>query len=92
MFGTNISFPDLTLWLLFGIGGLIERFGAMHIQVYSLTNHIVWHIANGISGALFLVTSFLLVPHIGTFGFAAGIIIANVGFYSWYSARYSYQC
>lgn len=91
MFGTNISFPDLTLWLLFGIGGLIERFGAMHIQVYSLTNHIVWHIANGIGGALFLVTSFLLVPHISTFGFAAGFIVANLGFYSWYSARYSYH-
>lgn len=90
-FQTNIRFPDITLWVLFGIGGLIERFGAMHIQVYSLTNHIVWHVANGVGGVLFLVTSFALVPYVSTYGFAAGLIIANLGFYSWYSARHSYR-
>jgi len=88
---TNISFPDPILWALFGLGGLAERFGAMHINIYSLTNHIIMPIANGIAGILFIVTSIVLVQHIGTYGFAVGLIVANLGFYSWYSARHSYR-
>lgn len=34
---------------------LLERVGALHIQLYSLSNHIVWHIANGITAILYLV-------------------------------------
>jgi O-antigen/teichoic acid export membrane protein len=90
-FGSDIAFPDQLLWVLFGIGGLIERFGAMHIQVYSLTNHIVWHKANGVTGILFIFVSMILVPYIDTYGFAIGYIVANIGFYSWYSALKSYR-
>jgi O-antigen/teichoic acid export membrane protein len=91
MTGKGMNFPSPMLVALFGIGGLVERFGAMHLQIYSLTNHIVWHTANGISGLLFILIAVLLVPYLGVYGFAIALVFANIGFYSWYSAKKSYQ-
>lgn len=86
----NIEFPNALLWVLFGIGGIVERYGAMHIQIYSFTNHIVWHIANGITGLLYLGICIALVPFYGLYGFALAYVLANLVFYAWYSARLSY--
>ena len=89
--GTNVEFPDGWLWNLFGMAILVERYGAMHLQLYSTTNHIVWHIANGISGTIFLFVALLGYPQFGVHVFPTGILAGNVGFYAWYSARYSYR-
>ena len=89
--GSSTQFVPPTLWALMGIAAFLDRFGAMHIQLYSTTNHIVWHIANGVSGLIYIVTSLLLVSTVGVYAFPIGLIIGYLGFYVWYSAIHSYR-
>lgn len=88
---SNTPFPDQLLWSLLGIGFFIERYGAMHIQLYSTTNRIIWHIANGITGIIFIITSFLLYNNLKIYAFPISIISGYLGFYFWYAARHSYR-
>ncbi len=88
---SKAAFPDALLWGLFGVGFFIERFGAMHIQIYSTTNRIIWHVANGITGTIYLIISFGLIRLIGVYAFPLAIIIGYSSFYSWYAAKHSYQ-
>ncbi|WP_319435001.1 hypothetical protein [Mycobacterium sp. RTGN5] len=89
--GSNAAFPSPLLWTLMGLAFFAERFGAMHIQLYSTTNKIIWHIANGVSGTIYLIVSLGLLKVIGVYAFPVGIIVGYYGFYSWYSAKHSYQ-
>lgn len=88
---SNAPFPDQLLWSLMGLGFFIERYGAMHIQLYSTTNRIIWHIANGIMGLIFSATSLMLLERIGIYAFPVGILAGYLGFYSWYAALHSYR-
>jgi hypothetical protein len=88
---SNAKFVSPSLWALLGLAIFVERYGAMHIQLYSTTNHIIWHIANGVSGAIYVFVSLLLFPKIGVYAFPIGMLAGYVGFYSWYSASHSYR-
>jgi uncharacterized membrane protein YdcZ (DUF606 family) len=88
---SNTPFVHPWLWSLLGIAIFVERYGAMHINLYSTTNHIIWHVANGVSGIVFVVVSALLFPHVGVYAFPAGLLAGNIGFYAWYSALHSYR-
>jgi O-antigen/teichoic acid export membrane protein len=89
--GSNASFPEPLLWSLMGGAFFIERFGAMHIQLYSTTNHIIWHVVTGVSGAVSLIVSLGFLGFIGIYAFPIGIIAGYLSFYSWYSAICSYK-
>ena len=89
--GSNAEFVPAGMWGLLGLGFLFERYGAHHIQLYSATNKIIWHIANGITGILFIITSIVAFPLLGVYSFPIGYIIGYAGFYSWYSAINSYK-
>lgn len=87
---SEVAFPEAKVWLLLGMGVIFERYGAMHIQMYSLTNKIIWHIANGITGLLIIVISFTLYPLLNVVAFPLAILLSNGLFYSWYSSSHSY--
>jgi hypothetical protein len=89
--GSQTPFLGTTMWLFLGVAFFVERYGAMHLQFYSLSNDIFWHVANGISGSIFLATSLLLLPHVGIAAFPVGIIFGYAGFYSWFSACRAYR-
>jgi len=59
----------------------LERVGAMHIQLYSLTNHVLWHIANGVTGTAVCVVTVMLVPTLGLMAFPLAMALAYLGFY-----------
>jgi hypothetical protein len=80
--GSKVSFVSPTLWCLVSIAFFIERVGAMHIQLYSVTNHIVWHIANGITGIAMLLMAVALYPSQGVAGFPIAMILAYGLFYT----------
>lgn len=86
---SNISFPELRLWGFLGVAGLTERYGAMHLQVYSTTNRIVWHWLNGCTGLVWLGGMVLLIPRFGFLAYPLAMLGANLGFYAWISARLS---
>lgn len=44
------NIPSLDLWAVLGLCFLVERLGSLHIQLYSITNNIIWHKANAASG------------------------------------------
>ncbi len=87
--GANVAFPDTVLWMALGVGFFFQRFGGMHMQLYSTTNHILWHIANGIGGSVIIIFALILGPTYGGKGFALAILIGNLS-YAVYSARKSY--
>ena len=89
--GSKAEFVSPILWVLMGLGMLIERYGAMHLQLYSTTNHIIWHIANGISGIICIIVTLFLLKPLGIYSFPVGYIAGFLGFYSWYSAIHSYR-
>jgi O-antigen/teichoic acid export membrane protein len=89
--GSNADFPTNLLWSLMGLAFFVERYGAMHLQLYSITNHILWHIANGITGSIYILVCLLLFKSVGVYAFPLGLIAGYLGFYSWYSAIYSYS-
>lgn len=89
--GSHAPFPGGLLWSLMGLAFFLERYGAMHIQLYSTTNHIIWHVANGGMGVIYLLTSCLLLKFIGVYAFAVGMIAGYLGFYCWFAAYHSYR-
>lgn len=89
--GSKAEFVSSDLWVLIGITFFIERYGAMHIQLYSTTNRIVWHIANGISGIMNIIFIFLTYSSLGVYSFPLGILVSYMGFYCWYAAMHSYR-
>ncbi len=91
LIGSNAAFADPLLWVLLGLGTLVERYGAMHIQLYSTTNHIIWHVANGVSGTIYLGVSVPLFGVVGVYAFPLGILTGYISFYSWYAAKHSYR-
>ncbi len=81
IFNLNTSLPDAVLWLLLSLGILIERAGAMHIQIYSLTNKIVWHYVNGITGICMIVMFLLFINRLGMIAFPLSLLISYTLFY-----------
>lgn len=88
---SQTQFVDQSLWILLGLAFYVHRFGAMHIQVYLSTNHIISHIADGISGILYVISSIILSRYIGIYAIPIGMFIGYLGFYTWYAARHSYR-
>lgn len=88
---SQVEFVSQPLWILLGLAFFAHRFGAMHMQVHMSTNHIVSHIVDGVSGLICIVSTILLSNYIGVYAIPVGMLIAYLGFYSWYAARYSYS-
>jgi len=88
---SNVNFPTQFLWAIMGFGILIERFGAMHIQLLSTTNKIIWHIANSVTGVVFLAIFFIGKQYLGLYIFPVALIGSNLAFYAWYCAVHSYR-
>jgi hypothetical protein len=91
MIHSNVMFPDDKLWFLMGLAFLIDRFGAMHLQLYSTTNHIIWHTLNGITGVLMIIFTYLLIDKYHLYAFPISMILAYSLFYSWYAPFLSYR-
>ena len=89
--GSNVNFPSSLVWCLLGLAFFLERYGAMHIQLYSTSNHIIWHIMTGISGSIMIIFSIILYPAIEVLAFPLAMLVAYLGFYSWYGAIHSYK-
>jgi len=88
---SKVPFVSQGLWLLLGIAFFINRYGSMHMYVYLSTNHVISHIADGVSGVIYIVFCVLLSKVMGVYSIPVAMIIGYLGFYSWYAAKYSYS-
>lgn len=91
LFSANTPFPSGDMWRLFGIAFLLERFGAMHIQAYSISNNIIWHTTAGTNGVLMIAIAALLYSHVGGLAFPLAMIGGHLLFFNWYSSMHSYR-
>ena len=93
LIGSNVSLVSEWIWIAMIFAYFFERYGALHLQLYSITNDIVWHIANGVSGLIFITFSFIFtaVAGLGVISFPLAMIISNLSFFVWYTARKSYK-
>jgi len=91
--GSNVTMVPAGIWIAMVSAYFFERYGALHLQLYSISNNIVWHIANGVSGIIFIGLSFLfaLVFKWGIISFPVALIISSISFFDWYSAGKSYK-
>lgn len=88
---SKTGFVSQQMWILLGFAFFVHRYGAMHIQIYLSTNHIISHIADGVSGALYILSALILRNFIGEYAIPVAMIIGYLGFYAWYAAKYSYR-
>ncbi len=79
---STVAFPDMGFWTLLGLAVFVERWGAMHLQIYSTTNHIIWHWLNGVTGLLWIFLMLVIAPFLGVFSYPLGMLIAYTVFYS----------
>ena len=89
--GSKTQFVSMNMWILMGAGYLAERVGAMHIQLYSTTNHIIWHIANGLTGCAMLLLSVILYSWLGAVALPLAMLVSYLCIYTpmaiYYSSR-----
>lgn len=88
---SDTKFVSNELWLLISLAYFIHRFGAMHMQLYLTTNHVIGHIADGVSGVIFIGVTLLLINSYQIYAIPIGMIAGYAGFYAWYSAYFSYK-
>lgn len=86
---SQTHFVSSQMWAILSLAFFVERYGAMHLQLFSLTNKIVWHIANGVTGALSIMLALAMFPLIGSIAMPAAMFLAYTGFYSIYSVKNS---
>lgn len=91
LIGSNADFPTHLLWSLMGLAFFVERYGAMHLQLYSITNQIIWHLVAVGFGVIYILTCLFLFDSIGVYAFPVGMLMGHLGFYSWFSAKHAYK-
>jgi hypothetical protein len=89
LIGSNISFPPKFYWSVFILAFAFERLGAMHIQLYTVTNNIIWHISNGIAGVLFILSSLVFNNLYGIIAFPMAYLFSNALFFTPFNIYYS---
>jgi hypothetical protein len=83
--GSQTQFPDHLFWLTLMSAVFVERFGGMHIQLLLTSNTAIAHVANGVTGAIWIVGLYVLFPIMGDLALPVSMFIAYAGFYAWYS-------
>jgi len=89
--GSDVPFPSDALWMTLLTYMVIERYGSMHLQLFSTTNKIIWHKANGIAGVIAVSFSLASFPYLEVLAFPVGLIVGYGFFYSWYCSLRSYR-
>jgi hypothetical protein len=82
LIGSKTQFVSFSMWTVMSLAFFVERFGAMHLQIYSLSNHILWHIANGVTGVIMVSVAAFGYTKIGLYAFPVGMLTGYAGFYA----------
>lgn len=80
LLGSSVQIPDQFIAIIMSLAFFFERYGAMHMQIYSLSNHIIWHKANGFTGLLMIVICVAGWPFLGVIAMPLALAVAYAGF------------
>jgi len=87
--GSRVTFVSELFWCVMSLAFFVERLGAMHLQLYSMTNHVIWHIANGVTGLLLLALAVVFYAWLGSIGLPLAMLVAYATFYCVYAMAHS---
>lgn len=86
---SKTSFATPMVFAVMALAFFVERFGAMHMQVYTLTNHVVAHIGYGFTGLLVCAGTVLLLPTMGLLAFPLAMLTGYMLFFAPFALHYS---
>ncbi|MGJ0237293.1 hypothetical protein ACQEPB_02075 [Novosphingobium fluoreni] len=86
LIGSSVHWPPYSLAALLGLAFFAERYGGMHMQLYSLTNHIIWHLVNGATGMTMIIAFAALWPFLGATALPLAMLIGYLGVCTWYAS------
>ena len=89
LIGGSVQLPDAKLSIILGFAFFAERYGGMHMQIYTLSNHVIWHIVNGLTGLIMIVSFVVLYPLAGDKAVPLAMLIGYGGFLCWTVSRRS---
>ncbi len=84
LIGSKVQMPPPELSALLGLAFFAERYGSMHMQIYTLTNHVIWHIVNGATGVIMIIAFVILWPLVGALAMPLAMLIGYGGLPLWY--------
>ena len=82
LIGSGTDFPETVLWVTLSLVFLLERYGAMHLQIYTTTNHVIWHTATAVTGSVAIILTFALLPILNEFSFPVAMIVGHLSYYA----------
>mgnify|MGYP000258183738 CR=1 FL=1 len=68
-------------WLYMSLACLFERIGAMYLQIYTISNDIIWHKINAVTAFLMLIFMYIFFSAIGVAGLPVAILFAYLFYY-----------
>mgnify|MGYP006891163128 CR=1 FL=1 len=83
LIGSSVHLPAYVISAVLVLAFFVERYSAMHIQIYSLTHHIVWHVMNGVTGVLMIVYASGMYPFIGRIALPLAMLFGYLTFFAW---------
>lgn len=82
LFGLNVNFISNDIWIWMGLAALLERNVSMFAETFAiLTNQIISHIGLIISGIIFLLLTYFLLPQLGIKAIPIAFFISYISFY-----------
>jgi hypothetical protein len=87
---SEIVFVNMEFWCLLGAAIFANRFGTMHLHTYTSTNHIITHIADTISGLIYIFLIWILSQYSPTYAIPLSML-ASYLFLSCFASFYSYK-
>lgn len=91
MIRSNVEFVQPSLWILISWAFFFERYGAMHLQLYTTSNKIIWHKITLISGSINIFIVIFTFQKFEVYSFPLGVLGSYLLYYSWYAAAHSYR-
>ncbi|GGZ16002.1 hypothetical protein [Novosphingobium colocasiae] len=85
--GWRHAFVDVPTWALLAAGLMVQRYGAAHLQHYTITNHVTWHWLDGLTGVFNILFCVALIPLAGTKGAALANLLSLLPLYAWLPTR-----
>jgi hypothetical protein len=87
--GAEVAWPSAEIWVALGLAIFFERYGAMHLQLHTLSHTVRWHVANGISGLIAVAVMLISQDALGVMAVPVGLGVGYIFFYCPYARMLS---
>jgi hypothetical protein len=76
LIGAKVSFVSEQTWVLLTFGFYFERVSSMYLQYHSISNKVIWHISNGLTGGVMILLSYMMYTKLSIDAFPMALLFA----------------